>query len=400
MSLSTPSTQQISDNIIAQIAANLSQTVPVLPKAFIGVLAKVLSGTFVILFKYSGFIFQQLFVAYATNDLTTVNGKAIRPLSEWGRLIGVGDPLPAVQAQHTITVTVTAQVGSLASGTALLFPAAGIIYETAAVVALNAPTVTVTVRAVSDQAGGDGSGSIGNRQAGDVLEFANPPPNVVSKAVVGTQLVAGADAETTDAYRARVIARFQAKPQGGAYADYRAWAQEVLGIVNVYPYLGAPGEVDVYLEASPASSGNADGIPTSAQRASVLAAIEKVDPVSGRATQRPVNCVVNVLAIKRTGFGVRCQALQAPDLSAVQLLITAGVDEYLRTLEPFIDGLSPVHRERLTQASVGAVVDGIVSASGGTVASVQLLEGGTVITSRDLRAGEKAKIALGGAQYT
>src|SRR6187549_3027047 len=113
MSLSTPSVQQLSDNITAQIAAKLSQTVPFLPKAFINVLAAVLAGTVVLLWKYCGFVYLQLFVAYATDELTTVNGKAFRPLREWGRLIGVGDPLPAVQAQYSITVTVTALSGEL-----------------------------------------------------------------------------------------------------------------------------------------------------------------------------------------------------------------------------------------------------------------------------------------------
>lgn len=392
MSLPTPSTQQLSDNIIAQIAGSLSQSVPFLPKAFINVMAKVFAGTVLILFKYSGWIFLQLFVPYASDELTTVNGKAIRPLREWGRLIGVGDPRPATQAQHTITVTVQVQVGSLASGTALLFPATGVIYETVAVVALTASTVTVTIRAVSDQAGGDGSGSIGNLQNGDVVEFANPPPNVLGKATVSGQLVAGADEEDVEVYRARIIARFQAKPQGGAYADYRAWSEVVPGVLNVYPYAGAPGEVNVYVEATVASSGSADGIPTDAQLLAVGAAIEL--DVDGVASLRPVNAAVNPLPIIRKGFDVQVFSLGAgdADITVLKDEIKTGVDESLRSLEPFIVGLSVLPRkDRVTQASVAAVVDGIVSAAGGTVSSVLLLEGGGIITSRSLGPGEKAK---------
>ncbi len=397
MSLPTPSTQQLSDNIIAQIAAQLSQSVPFLPKAFINVLAKVLAGTILILWKYVGFVFLQLFVAYATDELTTINGKAVRPLREWGRLIGVGDPLPATQAQHSISVTVTAQVGSLASGTALLYPATGVIYETVAVAVLNAPTVTVTVRAVSDQSGGDGSGSIGNLQNGDVLEFANPPPNVTGKATVSGQLDNGADAEDTEVYRARIISRFQAKPQGGAYADYRAWAQVVPGILGVYPYAGYPGEVDVYVEASAASSGSPDGIPTDAQLTAVGEAIDL--DVDGVASLRQVNAAVNPLAITRTGFDVAVNALDTPDPVSTKAAIVEGVDEHLRSLEPFIKGLSVLPRkDRVTQANVAAVVDGIVSAAGGTVASIALLESGQPLTARTLANGEKAK--LGTALYS
>lgn len=389
MSLPTPSTQQLSDSIIAQIAASLAQTVPVLPKAFINVLAKVLAGMILILWKYCGFIFLQLFVAYASDDLTTVNGKALRPLREWGRLIGVGDPQLATQAQHTITVTVTAQIGSLASGTALLFPATNIVYETVAVVALSAPTVTVTIRAVSDQAGGDGSGSIGNLQNGDIVEFANPPPNVVSKATVSGQLVTGADAEDIEVYRARIVSRFQAAPQGGAYADYRSWAEDVLGIINVYPYAGMPGEVDVFIEADTVSSGSADGIPTDAQIKAVQESIE-LDQ-GGVASRRPVNAAVNVLPIVRTGFDVQVQSLDpsTPDLVAQ---INDGIDEYFRTLEPFITGLSVLPRkDRITQAGVASVVNEIASSSGSTVANVVLFENGGPLPSRTLGQGEKAK---------
>ena len=391
MSVSTPSTQQLSDNIIAQIAANISQSVPALPKAFIAVLAKVLAATIVILWKYCGFIALQLFVAYATDDSTTINGKVIRPLREWGRLIGVGDPLPSVQAQHDITVTVNVQTGSLAAGTALLFPDTNIIYETTAVAALNAASISVTVRAVSDQNGGDGSGSIGNLQNGAVLEFANPPPNVAGKATVTGQKVAGTDAESVDAYRARILARFQAKPQGGAYADYRAWAEDVNGIVGVYPYAGEPGEVDIYCEATIDSSGSPDGIPTQAQLDAVGDAIEEDE--GGLASRRPVGAAKNVLPIVRTAFDVNVIALDVDDVTDTKDKIATGVDQHLRSLEPYIEGLSALPRkDRITQANVAAVVAGIVAAAGGTVAGAQLIENGSVITARSLAPGEKSKL--------
>jgi uncharacterized phage protein gp47/JayE len=396
--LTTPTTAQLSANIVSQIAAKLSQSVPFLPKAFIHVLASSVAGVVVILFRYSGFVFLQLFVAYATDQPTTVNGKIIRPLREWGRLIGVGDPRPAEQAQHKISVTVTTQLGELPAGTALLFPSTGVYYETNAVVALNAPTVTVHVRAVSDKAGGDGSGTIGNLQNGDVLEFANSPPNVVSKAPVTGQLVTGADAETTEEYRTRIIARFQAKPQGGAAADYRAWAQEVPGIVNVYPYAGYPGEVDVYCEATAASSGSDDGFPTEPQKSAVREAV--YFDIDGLASRAPVNAAVNVLPIFRAAFTVQIAALQ-PDSPETRAAIETGINEHLRSLEPFIVGLSVLPRkDRITQANVGAVVDGIAAARAASVASVTLLENGQPLTARSLTKGEKAKLASGGVSYS
>jgi uncharacterized phage protein gp47/JayE len=387
MSLSPPTTQEISDTIVSQISASIEQSVPLLPKAFIRVLAKVLAGVTVLLWKYCGFIFLQLFVAYATDKPTTINGKVVQPLIEWGRLIGVGDPNPATQAELAISVVVKNQVGFLKARTSLSRPETGVIYETIADVALNAPTVPVRIRAVSDQSGGDGSGVIGNLQSGDIVEFLSPPPNVSTKAAVTAQAVTGEDAEQIEVYRARIIKRFQAAPQGGAYADYREWALEVPGIVNVYPYTSAlPGVVDVYCEASVASSGSADGIPTAPQLSAVLASINL--DVSGVATRRPANAAVRALAITRAAFVVTITGL-TPDTADTRAAIKTGIAEYLATREPYIEGLSVLPKNnRITESAIAGIVDDIVSSQAASVVKVSLGSG----PAYDLSNGEKAKL--------
>src|SRR5215510_10038923 len=134
----TPTTAQIAANIIVQLEAALSQSVPLLPKAFSRVLAKVLAGVYVTLYKYAGFSLLQQFVDRASMRETTVNGVTIRPLVEWGRLIGVGDPKDAKQAELVLAVTVLSQTGSLAGGTQLLHAPTGVVYLTKAAVPLDA----------------------------------------------------------------------------------------------------------------------------------------------------------------------------------------------------------------------------------------------------------------------
>ena len=99
MSLTTPTTKDISDNIIAQLEATLNQTIPLLPKSFLRVLAKVLGGVFVLLYKYGGFMFLQMVVSTESINETMVNGKVFSHFIEWGRLIGIGDPVAATQAE-------------------------------------------------------------------------------------------------------------------------------------------------------------------------------------------------------------------------------------------------------------------------------------------------------------
>lgn len=395
MALSTPTTAQIAANIIVQLETALSQTIPLLPKAFSRVLAKVLAGVFVTIYKYAGFSLLQQFVQYATMEPTTVNGLIIRPLVEWGRLIGVGDPNPAEQAELELAVTVLSMTGSLPGGTQLLYAPTGVVYQTIAAVALDAPTVTVVARATSDQAGGDGSGTIGNLQIGQTVSFASKPPNVESLATVTAITVEGAEGETEDAYRARVIARFQRRPQGGAYADYQAWGSDVAGVRRVFPYTGDPGEVDVYVE----SVDDPDGIPSTAILDAVAEAIE-FDPEespspTGLANRRPANAAVNVLPITRTGFDVEISGFEATlDEATTLAAIESGVDEFLRAREPYIVGLSSLPRlDRVTQGAVAGVVNEIAEANGASVASVTLLLGAVTISQYALGQGELAKLS-------
>ena len=387
----SPTTKEIADNIIAQLEASLGQAIPILPKSFLRVLSKVLAGVFVLLYKYGGFMFLQIFVQTATISETTINGKRVSPLIAWGRLIGVGDPATATSAELLVDVTVENQTGTLPSGTQLINSDNGVTYLTVGAVLLNAPIVQVTVRAASDQSGGNGSGVIGNLDPGAVLSFANPLANVARNATVDSQTVTGANAESTEAYRQRVSGRFQKRPQGGAPADYEGWGEEVAGIINVYPYTSdCPGQVDCYVEATEASSGSPDGIPTTAQLEAVLEAIELDE--NGLASRRPANALANTFPIARTPFDVIVSGVVADNLAQVHADITVAVEEYFKGRAPYILGLSPLPRnDRITASAVGGVVDDIVSAAGGVFSAVTVMQGAGIVNTYPLGAGEKAK---------
>ncbi len=391
MSLSTPTTEEISNNIIAQLESSLNQSIPLLPKSFMRVLAKVLAAVFVILYKYAGFIFLQMFVQEASNSETIINGRPVVPLVQWGRLIGVGDPVPATRAELEIEITVNTQTGSLPSNTQLVSSDNGVTYLTIGSVLLNAPLVTATVRAASDQAGGGGVGTIGNLDIGAKLSFVNPLANISNVALVTDQLETGAEAESTEAYRQRVIDRFQKRPQGGALADYVIWGKEPAGIIGIFPYTSdCPGQVDVYVEATEESSGSPDGIPTGAQLQEVQDSIDFDQ--DGLATRRPANALVNTLPISRTGFEVTVFGLTADDLAQTQADITSAVEEYIAAREPYIDGLSvPPRKDRIAQTALSGLVDDVVNAAGGIFNGVSLIQSSVTIAIYTLGIGEKAR---------
>src|ERR1043166_8937853 len=116
MNLVTPLTQDVADNITSQMSAALTQSVPLLPKAFIRVLAKALAGVFILLWKYAGWSLLQMFVRYASDQDTVINGRVLNPLKEWGRQIGVGDPPPATQAELVVSLPVPLQAGGCPRG--------------------------------------------------------------------------------------------------------------------------------------------------------------------------------------------------------------------------------------------------------------------------------------------
>jgi len=391
MTIQTPTTAEINANIIAQLEASLNRSVPLLPRSFLRVLAKALAGVMTILYKYAGFIFLQVFVTTASFRETEVNGRRVVPLIEWGRLIGVGDPKESEQAELTIILTVESQGGVLPINSQLLNAQTGVTYLTLSGVELNAPTKTVLVRAVADQTGTGGAGALGNMNPGDVMAFVNPQAAVAQSTTVESQNVTGAEAESEAAYRQRVVERFQRRPQGGAYADYEQWGEAVAGILNVYPYTSdCPGQVDVYVEATEASSGSADGIPTLAQLESVLAAIELDE--NGLASLRPAGALVNAFPIKRKDFTVTVSGLAVADLATTREEVTAAVKEFFLTRAPYIVGLNvPPRADRITASGVAGVVDDIVSARGGIFSGSVITLDSNPIDIYTLGIGEKAK---------
>jgi len=393
MAIITPTVAEISDNIVAQLEANLNQTIPLLPKAFSRVLAKAIAGVFVILYKYGGYIGLMQLVKYAPYEETTINGRTMSPLIEWGVLSGIGYPTPATRAELQVQIEVNIPGAALQAGSTLYSADNGYTYAVTASTTLTTPTTTVNVRATGDPNGTGGKGSDGNLPNGAQLRFSTTPAGATETATVTAAITAAADRESEQLYRQRVVSRFSAPPQGGAYSDYRIWATGVAGISNAYPYTGAtPGTVSVYVEATPESSGDSNGIPTVAQLDAVSAAIELDD--EGLASRRPIGSLVAVYPIARTAFNVSVSGLSVPGSAAeVQDQIQTALFNYFANRSPYIIGLDTQGRaDRITATAVGGVVDDVVSAANGIFTGVTVQQGGSNVSTYTLGTGEKAKL--------
>jgi uncharacterized phage protein gp47/JayE len=398
---------EISDLIVAQLETDLSTTIPLLPKSFIRVLAKVLGGVYVLLYHYAGWILLQLFVKTASNEEVVIGGVAITPLKQWGSLVGVFQD-EGQRAELEIEVSVLTTGGTLTSGTRFINPNTEIIYISLGDVAKDAATITVPVRATD-------AGEAGNLDIDAELYFVSPPADCEKTAVVTARTLDGVDAEETEVFRQNIIDRFAARPQGGAYADYRDWAVEVTGVLNAYPYSGGAlqystgasfyndtglhttdggvtypsgaGQVDIFIEAET----GVDGIPSSALLEEVWEYIEADD--TGLANRRNINAYVNVAAITRRTFDVTITGLAVVDAVATQAAIEAGLEDDFLEREPYILGLNiPPRRDMVSLMDVGGTVGKLAAANGGYVTAVSVSEDGLEDDFFPLQEGEKAKL--------
>jgi hypothetical protein len=380
--------KEISDIVVAQLELSFNQSIPLAPKAFNRVLAKICGLVYVALFQFAGFILLQMFVKYASNKEFTVGGIKLTPLQMWGDLVGIFQGTGA-RWEGTVTATVLNPTGTLLSGSQIVDTATEELYITIGDTPIAGATITPTVRAVNYSAAAD-------LNIGDTLEFVSAPPQLEKVVTVASETVEGADPEDTEAFRERILQFFAARPQGGAYADYWEWGTEVQGVDNVYPYAGGtdgiptsgPGQVDVYVK-----SDTGDGTASAPLLASVAANIEQT-AATGLANRRPVNAFVNTVSIYLDTVDFVISGLSAPDAVATKADIETALSNYVNSRENYIVGLTVLPRQDfITSTEAGGIAGRAAAANGGTITGVSLsrsVEGGSFDVS-SLLEGEQVR---------
>jgi len=95
----------------------------------------------------------------------------------------------------------------------------------------------------------EGGGTDGNADAGTTLTLDISVPGVDASGVMIAPATGGADIETQESFRARMLLAYQNPPQGGSDTDYEQWALAVPGVTRCWPkrrLMGA-GTVGVYI---------------------------------------------------------------------------------------------------------------------------------------------------------
>jgi uncharacterized phage protein gp47/JayE len=238
-------------------------------------------------------------------------------LLRWGSLFGLA-PKPAVVASGNGLFTGTA--GTNVALHTKLQDSQGNLYQTTAATTLIAGSTTIPVVAMT---GGD----FGNLPAGALLAFVTAQSGVDGTVTVdGSGFSGGVDAESAQAFGARISARIQNPPSGaGTISDYQRWAMSVAGVTRATATAGERGVGTVNVRF--VMDGQANIVPTTAQIAAVQAVLNIEKPITDDAqAMAPAKLAVNyTLSNSLVATSVRPAIAQALATMHSGLAIGAGL---------------------------------------------------------------------------
>jgi len=356
MSITIPTTQQSINRNLANLESRLNQNSPLSTKAFLKVLAVVEGLNQTEQYKFA--------VERARQNL------ALTATAEDLDIIGQEYNVQRLQAEAAVIIfTLPALTGTLLPATrSYIGDSNGVRYIPDADVVAVAGMATITATA-------EDTGAAGNLNPGDNVTIGTPIAGAETTGTVTILDNTGAEQQSDDNYRQRVLDRIRSPGGGGNTADYRRFAQEVAGVARAYPFAGRPigdpivsqpPERTVYIESTVEI--DSDGIPPASliteARESIIA-----DPITGIARQ-PLgltNDTLFVVAITRLAFFVTVVNLtvDAGIESQVKTDISTALATYFRSLRPFVEGLDPEFDKNdiITDLTISDIVADVLTAN-------------------------------------
>lgn len=217
MALNIPTTKQLFDAAKSLIESKLNQSTPVNDKAFNNVLAGIIALDQTGLYKFAAERSKQNLALTATGE----------DLDNIGAEYGVNRKT----AEATILeIQATGSDGNVIPATSeYVGDANGLIYFPD-----SANTITGGVAQFNITA--SEPGTVGNLQPGNTVSLTSPIAGVQTQATIILIANTGAEEESDDDYRQRVLTVIRNIGGGGNAFDYRRWSEEVAGVRRAYPY--------------------------------------------------------------------------------------------------------------------------------------------------------------------
>jgi len=253
-----------------------------------------------------------------TNNATIFTGMAGKPVPA-GTVLNRGDGY-----QYTVSTDVS--ISSAGSGTG---------------------SITAVLPDPNDDP--TGGGAAGNTAAGTLLSLDISIAGVDSVVTVSTAITNGADIETEDSFRSRMLLAYQNTPQGGNDDDYESWALAVTGVTRAWTVrrLMGAGTVGVYIMIDDNDTSN-HGFPVGTD------GISELD---------------NWSAVKATGDQGRVADAIYPQQPVTSLVYVCSPVQ--KVVNFIINGISSVGSS--VTAAIATAIDGVLFESGNPQGSTILL---------------------------
>lgn len=252
MPFSRPTLSALRAQVAQDVTASVGTNTGLLRRAVLRVLADIQAAMAHLHYGYLDWIARQA-VPFTAED---------EALEGWAALKGVTRKA-ATAASGSVTFAGTP--GAIIPSGHPVTRYDGAAYTTGDAVAVGGGgTATVTVTALDP-------GAVGNAVAGAAMALSAAVVGVQSAGTAGA-LTGGADTETDDELRTRMLAAYASTPMGGASADYVIWALQVPGVTRAWclPHGQGVGSAIVYFmmdEAHPDGFPvGTDGVSTSEPR--------------------------------------------------------------------------------------------------------------------------------------
>lgn len=302
MSFARPTLKTLIDRAIADINARLPGADARLPMSNLNVLAHLHGASVHGLYGFLDWIARQVIIDTAEVEF----------LDRWAGIWGI---TRIAAAPATGSAIFTGTSGTVVPAGTLLARTDGAQYQTTGEVTLAAGTATAGVVAAE-------GGQAGN-VTGGALSLVSPIVGVDTSAQITVAgLTGGADIEGDEDLRARLLARIQQPPHGGAKHDYIAWAKEVPGVTRAWCYPQELGDGTVTVRF--VRDDDASPIPDGAEVAAVQAYIDALRPVTA-----------NLTVVAPVAVPIAFQITLTPNSASVQAAVEAELrDLLLREAEP------------------------------------------------------------------
>lgn len=259
MPFSRPDLPTLIERVIADIESRLPGADARLRRSNLNVMARVHAGAAHGLYGYLDWIARQILVDTADAEILERHATIWLPSGRTPASYAVGQ------------VVVTGSDAAVIPAGTIFKRADGATYSSEVEATIVGGQAVITI--VADVAGQAGNGS-----GGLALNLDSPIAGVNAAATVTSgALTGGADIEDDDSLRARVLARIQMTPHGGARHDYIAWAKEVPGVTRAWCYPLEMGDGTVTVRF--VRDNDAGLIPDASEVAAVQAYIEALAPV-------------------------------------------------------------------------------------------------------------------------